>query len=344
MKLSLLVPVGRFSYFVHACLQNVFETCGAPDDLDFVFLTSMTVEPAVQMAFAEAAKTHPFRVLTAPFDAGFDHLQLLDWAVRKTDLTEWFIVQHCDLFWQEHNWLPRIVQCVRPDLSLLCAPCPSRYNFRPTPGAPGTNIPIVGDFFGAYNRKQLLERNLSFKWGTLHTEVQVSQKVIEAAQKGLIYRDKGNPRIVPGKEFMDGSQAMAWELAVHDPRGIGHVLSLDSFHHLVAFFRIADSLSRAGNTLRCNFPIGLGSYAFYSYLTSFCIDREEVEPVAIPWSVFSHIARRHGVDVGVWRQLMEWLRGYSRAKQVIGLDRLGLEQVDFNGQLFQSQDQSILFL
>lgn len=335
MKLSLLVPVGRFSYFVRACLQNVFETCGAPDLLDFVFLTSREVTPAIQRAFAEAASSYQFRVLPAPFDAGSDHLRLLDWAVREADLTEWFIVQHCDLFWKEQNWLNRVLEAVQPDLVLLCTPCPSRFCYRQTPDAPGTNIPIVGDFFGVYNRTELIERNLFFRWGTLGKEVRVSVAVMNAVSASRIYHERGGPRIEAGKVFMDGSQAMAWELAVHNPQGIGHVLSLDSFYHLVAFFRIADSIRRVENTLRCDFPIGLGSYALYSYLTSFCIEREEAEPVALPWRWFSYFARQYGFDMGGWRQVGEWLRGYSRAKQVIGLDGLGLEAVDFNGRIFR---------
>lgn len=97
MKLSLLVPVGKFSYFVRACLQNVFETCGTPDAVDFVFLTSNRILPQIEAALEEARQNYRFRVVAAPFDAGSDHLRLLDWAVRETDLTEWVAVQHCDL-------------------------------------------------------------------------------------------------------------------------------------------------------------------------------------------------------------------------------------------------------
>src|SRR6266853_859232 len=99
MKLSLVIPIGRFSFFVHACLANVFETCGAPEVIDFVFLTARTVPPEIETAFKEAADNYRFRVIATPFDPSPNHLRLLDWAVRNSDLTDWFMVQHCDVFW-----------------------------------------------------------------------------------------------------------------------------------------------------------------------------------------------------------------------------------------------------
>lgn len=331
MKFTLLIPVGRFSYFVHACVQNVFETCGDVENLDLVFLTSKTVTPAIEMAFAEQAEHYPFRVLAAPFEAGSNHLQLLDWAIREGDLTDWVIVQHSDLFWQRHNWLAQISESVRPELAVLCVPCKSRFCIKRPKQQSESNIPIVGDFFGVYNRKRLVEKDLRFTWGVLGEDVKVSYLVNDAIQRGIIYQCGNKNLVEVGKQFMDGSQAMAWELTLHDPESIGHVLSFEWFYHVVAFFRIADSITRRGNTLRCDFPIDFFAYALYSYLTSFCIEREEVESVALPWSVFCGLARYYRQDVTAWEQIGEWLRTYSRAKHVIGMDDLGVDWVEFLG-------------
>ena len=78
-----------------------------------------------------------------------------------------------------------------------------------------------------------------------------------------------------GKEFVDGSQAMAWELAVRCPEGMKQVHLGEGFVHLTGFFRIAETIRREEVTLRCNFPLDVGAYAYYSYLSSFCIPRDE---------------------------------------------------------------------
>lgn len=329
MKLSLLVPIGRFSFFVHACLQNVLETCGAPEIIDFVFLTSCQITPEIETAFAEAHKNYPFRVIAAPFDAGSDHLRLLDWAIRNADLADWVVIQHCDLFWKEKNWLCRVLQEIQPELAVLCTPCPSSYFFQQT------NINIVGDFFGVYNRQQLIERKLFFKWGVLGRDVPVSDKVVEAVQTGAICRKNGE-KIFLGREYMDGSQAMALELAVHAPKAVKQITPLLHFLHLTAFFRIADSVRREGGVLRCNFPIAMHAYAHYSYVTSFCIERIEAESVALPWLWFEYLTRTHGFKTTKEKMNGEWLRGYSTAKEVIGWNGLGVNRIDFNGESWKT--------
>ncbi|MFN0016977.1 MAG: hypothetical protein ACKVP0_01890 [Pirellulaceae bacterium] len=333
-KISLVIPIGKFSFFVHACLQNIFETCRASESLDFVYLTSQDIAPELQNAFQDAAKDFSFRVVSAPFNSGSDHLQLLDWAVRNADLTDWIIVQHCDLFWREQNWLDRIFQEIDPAVTAICVPCPSRYRIG------SSQIPIVGDFFGVYNRRRLIEQNLYFRWGTLGADVQVSEEVGEAIRSGLIRRDDNRP-IRFGREWMDGSQAMGWELAV-----LGSEVKqvpLD-FLHLTGFFRIAETIQRHNTTLRCDFQLDFDSYVLYSYLTSFCIERAEVEPVALPWHWTSHLTRLHGRDISEAQAAGKWLRGYSRAKEVVGMDAMGLERIYLNGTKYATRPRPVKLL
>ena len=62
----MLVPIDRYSFFVNACLQNTFETCGDQykENIDFVFLTSKNTN--LGQAFRRAALKYSFRVLSAP--------------------------------------------------------------------------------------------------------------------------------------------------------------------------------------------------------------------------------------------------------------------------------------
>jgi hypothetical protein len=362
-RISLLIPVGRFSYFVHACLQNVLETCGAPDALDFVFLTNRTVPTEISKAFEDASKTYPFRVIAAPLEVGSAHMHLLDWAMRYADLTEWVIIQHCDLFWQERNWLGRILGEIKPELTVLCPSCPSRDHFG------SQNIPLVGDAFGVYNRSKLIEQNLWFRWGVLGHDVPVSLEVINAVQSGLIRRDgqpvsfgsvrPRQPRPVSfgsvrprqprlrlrwrrppliGKEWMDGSVAMSWELAVHDPQGVWHFRPPLNQFHLWSFFRFAERVRRKGNRFWCDvdwvYPYWLG---WYSYVTSFCIERSEIEGATLPWAVYGRLAQLHGWPQEEPQKIGEWLRKYSVAHQVVGLDDLGIERVVFKGKVLAAR-------
>jgi hypothetical protein len=322
MKISLVIPIGQFSYFVNACLQNVLETSGA--ELDFVFLTSKDIAPEIATALKEAEKFYSFRIISAPFNSGANHLRLLDWAFRNADLSDWVIVQHCDLFWREHGWLNRILSTINSNTTVLCTPCKSNYYIG------SENIPIVGDFFGTYNRPQFVKENLSFNWGTLGTDVPVSAEVTDAIHSGLIHRED-NLKIEFGKEFMDGSQAIGWELAIHSPERI-QFINL-SFLHLVGVFRMAEAIRRTPTTLTCIYPLHFDAYAYYSYLMSFCVERNECEQFAIPWVIFKRIARIHNVDLNKQEEVGKWLRRYSSAKNVIGLDDLGIEQViHFSGK------------
>jgi hypothetical protein len=335
-RISLVIPIDLFSFFVYANLQNVFETCGAPNDIDFVFLTANTVKPEITSAFEDAAKQYKFRVITTPFQPGPNHLRLLDWSIRHADLSDWIIIQHCDLFWREPGWLQVILREINDALTLLCVPCPSRYFLRQMSDSPAMNINITGDFFGVYNRQSLINRKLYFECGTLGTEVPVSNEVADHIRRGLICRNGVDP-IIFGKEYMDGSQAMAWELYVHDPESIKQI-DIKGLLHLTGFFRIAECVKRKGKHLFCNFPLDMNNYAYYSYLTSFCIDRMELGDVALPWSCFVKIAERKYFDYRPNWQTGIWLRSYSQSRHIVGMSQLGISRVSLLGREFSTSE------
>lgn len=324
--LTILIPVGRFSYFVHACLKNVFDTAGC--NFDFVFITSKDVSPEIELAFQEAKKSYQFRVLSATFNSGSNHLRLLDWAVREADLSDWFVVQHCDLFWIEQGWLSRIVAKIRNNLTVICTPCRSKHYYC------GSNIPVVGDFFGVYNRKELIKRNLFFNWGILGKGVTVSEKVIKAINTGLIW-GKNNRKIEIGKEWMDGSQAMSWELVVHDSSQINKIQL--NFIHLTGFFRISDSFWRKDNTIGCDLELGVDPLVNYSFLSSFCIERKEIEDLVLPWVVLEKIGKIYGNDFISFKENFDLLKSYSNAKNIVGYDDLGIDCVSYCNEKFYTR-------
>ena len=333
-KISLIIPVGKFSFFIHACLKNVFETCGISESLDFVFLTSKNVSPEIHNAFKEEKKNFPFRVVSAPFDSGSNHLALLDWAVSEADISEWIIIQHCDTFWKEKNWIDKIRQEIKPTIIAICTPQNSRYNYQ------SHNIPIVGDFFGAYNRKLIIKHNLFFKWGLLGNEVHVSNNVAQAINCRTIIREDNEP-IIFGKEFMDGSQAMGWELVLLDWKnfkdfGYSNYIKVIplKFFHICAFFRIAENIQRHYKEIKCNFDMPMTNYIRYSYITSFCIERSEVERIALPWRLMFDLEKLHKLNINF--EEISWIQSYSKAKDVIGWDRMGLKTFDANGTKYEN--------
>jgi len=57
MKVSLIIPIAKFGFFVEVCLQNVQETCGLSlDEFDFVFLSFTVVLFIVSMMCSRYAQ------------------------------------------------------------------------------------------------------------------------------------------------------------------------------------------------------------------------------------------------------------------------------------------------
>lgn len=336
-RISLVIPIGRFSFFVDACLRNVFETYGATEKVDFVFLTARTLESGIETRFREAALHYCFRVIRTPFEPGPNHLRLLDWAMRHADLTDWVIVQHCDLFWREHGWLERILEMTDDQATVFCNPCSSGFRIQ-VRGLFMRPISLLGDFFGVYRRHELIRRGLFFQCGTLDRTVKVTEKLQRAIQAGWVRRESDGMPVELGKEYIDGSQAISWELALGDPRAVKQVCPPLDFVHLWQFFRISEIIWRQGHCLGVKARyLMLRSLPYYSFLTSFCIERKEVEAVVLPWRLLERVAYLYGWDISEARKTGKWLQTYSVARDVIGTDDLGIEQLNLNGQFFSTR-------
>ena len=103
---SYVIPIGIFPFFAKACVKNIVDLGGLNlSEIDFVFLCNKGIRPSIQRAFdGLRQESYRFRVLECPYDYGYSHMLLLDWAMRYGGLCKWVVIQHCDLFWSE---LPR---------------------------------------------------------------------------------------------------------------------------------------------------------------------------------------------------------------------------------------------
>jgi hypothetical protein len=335
--MSVIIPVGRFSFFPTVCARNVCETCGNHHDLDLVFLTSSTIEPPVREALRHAQA----RVIAAPFDAGYNHLLLLDWAFREADLTPWVVIQHCDLFWRQEGWLDEIAQAVleRPDGLAVAADWPDKLaHFR----IAGTPSLVLHDYFGAYNRHAVVREGLRFVWGKIG-ELPLSPEVEARIAAGDVtwlpwYKNEYDclydikEKVYGPGDWLDGTDAMTLEASIRLRDQVGSLRLREKFHHVWQFFRIASAVRLTGGVLdlghidpKCHHE----PLAAYSRLTSLFFDRNELGEQAVPWAVFTRLG--YLTDKAV--RLGEWLGRYADPVNAIGeSDALGVREVISRGQ------------
>ena len=336
MNYSIVIPIGKFSFFVHANINNIKKSTGR-DDLDIVFLTSKDIEFNLQASLISAQQKHSnVRVLSAPFNSGSNHLKLLDWAITEPSLNEWMIAQHCDAFWMEDSTWLSDSEAVMEKPGVVAASLP---NLQYALGM--RQFPIVGDIFGVYKREELARRGLSFQWNNLSIHT-VSKKVMSLIEEGKLTRLNGK-RFAEG-EFLDGSVAMSLELIAENPESIGMIFS-HGLQHLMAFFRIEESIrwDKENEHLFVDLPFleqfggcqkqtWVDAFSKYSFLTSFMFDKREMDN-PLPWCLMEKISVMAEVDLGPGAMMCEWLREYAEPTEeenIIGMDDLGIKRISFN--------------
>jgi len=336
MKHSIVIPVGRFSFFVHANTKNIYSHV-ENKPIDLVFVTSNNVEDHVIKALNDAKKDYPIRVLTAPFNAGPNHLKLLDWAIREPSLNEWMITQHCDVFWSEDKWLSDVEEKMTDEVAAICFP---NWQFR----IDNQNMPIIGDTFGAYNRKIISDRNWSFEWDHLQ-EHSISSNVRKLIENGRLVRLSGE-KFKKG-DFLDGSVIMSLEMIAENPKMIDCIYS-HGLNHLLAFFRIYDSIywDLDKHELHINLPFmqdfaGCSKHTWidaitkYSFLSSLVFDKDEIKN-PLPWSLMEKISLVEQIDLDIYgaTKTCEWISDYHKIpkSKTLGLDDLGIKRIKFNNK------------
>lgn len=327
--ITLLLPIANYSFFARACIHNVFETCGATDQLDFAFLTSAHPPFCVTTEF-ERLKSQglKFRVIRAPWDTNL-HLDLLDWAVKRADMTDWFITQHCDLIWLEQGWLNRVLDAINEhpnDIAFSCFPKDHTYRLD------GQYINVFHDYFGIYNRKLLSKHGLSFQWGHWkELEYKLSPEVVEAVNtKRLFWKSVHQPypenyRKVLARRFIDGSRMIQLELSVRFPDLTHHINFAGSCDHVWQVFRIANKTQVDGDRLVCRHFNDILQLFNSSYVTSFLIDKDELGSQHVPFGVLYKIwAVPSKIPSGRYKAILPYA-----AKNVLGYDDLGIKRARF---------------
>lgn len=334
--LSILVPIARYPFFVHAVLGNVAETCGLPlDQIDFVFLTACNPPPYLTEAFKVAHKEHKFRVVQAPFEAPNNHLPLLDWAMHHADLQDWVLLQHCDLFWTKNtSWLPRILANL-DDKHVAFNPPHSQPVFT----YKDRGLVRMQDYLGVYNRKFFCEQDFSYQWGTLGGDLKLSEFVMQAVDSGDLKWKGVRPRkVFPSNrdmirkvDWMDGSVGIGLELGVRFPERIKQ-FRYEQHLHLWQLFKWGNRINRRGRTLRIKKDKSNKEYTltYYSYLSSKYFDLAENHPV-LPWKVYNEMFPGE-IDDRVKRAMpfLDSLQRFCKSSNVCGLDNdLDIIKVEF---------------
>jgi hypothetical protein len=335
MSHSIVIPVGTFSFFIHANIENIYETTDPATPLDIIFVTSRDVEPHIQKHLDLAVKKYrEVRVLNAPFNSGSNHLELLDWAIRQP-LNQWMITQHSDVFWGKEGWLPAVEKEMKKDHAAICPP---NYQFTFNEN----RIPIIGDTFGAYRRKPIIKKDWSFQWNH-YSDESVSEKARALIDSGKIKRISGK-KYTKG-DFLDGSVIMSLEMIAEDPNMI-KTINVDGMNHLLAFFRICDSIkwNSIAGTLDISIPflqefggctkeLWIDAIARYSFLTSLIFDKSEVKN-PLPWSLLEKISADGGINLNGGSSVCEWVAKYSKVKKedTIGMDTLGIKKINFTNK------------
>lgn len=342
---SLILPIGHFSFFVKACLSNISNTCGIPlRNFDVVVLTQKSIPIRLKEAISQAKEKWDFRHVSAPFDAGNNHMMYIDWCIRNCNLQQWIILQHCDFMWLENNWLKKItnkIQSVQPNLFAL-APT-GFHNFIHEDKTP---LIQLHDYLGVYNKKTLLENDWRFIWGNIH-DLNISNETLQAIQNKKIlwaktHRSKNNPKthhINTDLDWLDGSEAITIEAAVHCPENI-HKIHIEN-EHLWQIFRLQSGCEIKNNTIDAGyFSSNLlkeewASFIIqYSWMCSFVFDRREIGNKALPWKALCNLAEISCLSKDLMQKQSKRLEKifdfFEVGEMVIGgEDDLGVKQIKF---------------
>ncbi len=333
--MTLLIPIARFKFFVHACLQNITETCGIP--LDICFLTDNS---KLDAEFEEESKHFKFRVVRVPF-ANNNQCKMLDWAIRNIDTSKWVMVQHCDNFWVKNDWGLDVLNAItqHPDIAAFYLPFNHYFEYKSQP------VHHMHDYFGLYNSKKLIDYNLLFTWGKLGIDVPMSPEFKNAVNsiKNIQIGNYPSPKI---GNYIDGSVALSMELTVRYPNEVMPLPIQDKMVHIWTIFRYAERISINNHIM--NFDIVydriprehatgyhdmLPFLANYSRMTSYLFDLEDVKNCVLPWRIFKHLAK-HDLQPAI--KLVDFLMKYRKCPNVLGDSTMGIREIHFHNVKFNN--------
>lgn len=339
-KINILIPIGRFSFFAQACLKNIQKTTLKSDSIRVTYLASNNLEPHI----SDIISKEDCDLIKSPFCSNSNHLQLLDWAIREANISEWFLTQHCDLIWKKSGWLQEFKPFMNCDNILICPFNWSNYSYN------DTRMNTAGDFLGAYNRQKLIENELKFDWGRLGFNCKVSKTLNEEIKSNKI-KNIITGRNVEDGEFMDGSQALTWEVYVNSPQSIKILHINDYYDHLLSIFRIADLTKWNEDTIEIDYnwaPFGsdlwLKIFSAYSYLTTFLFDKNEVNHIALPWGIFASVVKQIGLDLTPHLINLQQLDVYKGKYETLGSNHREIKSLRFGNVVIRVGKKNKIFI
>src|SRR5689334_6826907 len=103
--IPILIPIGKYHFFVDICVKNIMETTDGQAEI--IFLTTKTIPAALENALNRADVRH-LRCDMDFNDNKYIHLKLLDWAFYHGGLPEVVCIQHADVIWIQNGWHKQI--------------------------------------------------------------------------------------------------------------------------------------------------------------------------------------------------------------------------------------------
>lgn len=326
--ISVLLPMGNSPFFVKACIDNFYNTCGLPaEEVDYHILTTDTSSLPSDRKF----KVH--RIGSAR-KRDSSHLKMLDWAVNNLDLHDWVYVTHTDMFWLDEGWLrdlqqfslPPVVACMMPYSQYRGEFKYNHYKYLLS----GFPIIRAHDFSGLYHVPTLRKMQLSFLWGHMGVSPAISQVLRSAVEKGKLYWIMMKRPLRIG-DPVDGSDVLGLELVIQGEKIIEAPIT-QRFVHGWDTLGLADDIVRTGDTIYVHREVekchrGLPAY---SWISSSLFDRESPETI-FPWACLGQL----GVYNMRRTALCDVVSKYAETNP-IGLDDVfGVKEVKFLDQSWE---------
>ena len=277
-------------------------------------------------------------------------MQLIDWAMRNGRLCDWVIFQHCDFFWEEKDWFPKIQKVINsnPKVLTIKDPWDSKHIY-----LDGEPIHCFHDHFAIYNRKMVVEQDLYFDWGVIK-HAKFSDKARKAIQESRFQWGPNHPNkqvsqghgdsnpeveaIMNESQGLDGSDAIAIETSLRFPDAIMTIPV--KFTHYWEVFRYTEWSKLKGNVFSCNASFDEHSAHFlvqHSAFTSFIFDFEEVKNCILPWCAMEFLLLKYDRPDLFWSKekvlkLLKYKTNWMSplgGKDCLGVDVVRLRDVIF---------------
>lgn len=333
---SIIIPLGKFPFFIKILLKNINEKFLNPD---ISFVIKNTKCENIEKELEDASNEFKFRVIRTPFDSE-DHLELFNWAIANNACREWIMIQHCDLFWYNSNWIKRFPK----NKTVIVNDEPSNFTIY------NKKITSLGDFFGLYNNAFMNENKYKLQRGNVNSK-SFSQQLLKAIKTKKVKKENGVINV--NGDFFDGSILFSLEMAVNHPSKILRIDAHKSYHHMIAFFRISESITLLNGTLNINLPFlqdfgcsahqWLQAFTKYSYLTSHYCNKEDIN-APLPWNLFKKIIQTENLNIQDSIEFFAFLKPYLteiKNDAKIGDRNLNIKKIAFNNVSYNTK---ILFL